>query len=244
MTGETDHHPLVEFLPWDSDFFGIKIGKVRPGSLNLSDGTALCTWAQSRDYGCLYWLADTANENPLGVARQTGFIFADLRLELARPLSAVESPLAAASIRPAMIADLNALEAIARETQRDTRFIKDQRFPPHRAHELYATWIARDFAQKRVLVFVDAHNAAVGFISFYVNESTSTGQIGLLSVAASHAGHGIGQRLIRAALHSLASLACPTVEVVTQGSNVAAQRAYQACGFKSIRSAIWFHRWF
>jgi ribosomal protein S18 acetylase RimI-like enzyme len=47
----------------------------------------------------------------------------------------------------------------------------------------------------------------------------------------------------RPAIRQAAARAFPTIDVVTQGSNVAAVRAYEAAGFRLSRSEVWLHRW-
>ena len=244
MSAAPDQHDLVRHLPWDSDFFGFKIGRVNAAVLTLEQATELCDWAKAANYRCLYWLADSTEGENLSVARQTNFSFVDLRLELSHPREATSPTLPTSGWRPAKFTDLPQLEAIARATQRDTRFVKDHNFPPELAASLYAKWVSNDFNQHHVAVTVDAADSPTGFITYSVDASNATGHIGLLSVGSDHSGRGLGQKLIRLAVNELSTHSCSSIEVVTQGTNVAAQRAYQSCGFKSLRTAIWFHRWF
>lgn len=244
MNVQPDQHENVQHLPWDSGFFGFKIGQVIPRALSGTQATELCDWAQAAQFRCLYWLAVADDPETLRVAREAGFTFTDLRLELThKPLAIPRTPLPS-NLRAATLTDTAMLQTIARETQKDTRFTKDTRFPRDRASQLYAKWILRDQNQNHVLVSTDSADLATGFISYSVDALNSTGHIELLSVSSAHAGRGLGQTLIRTAVSELSALNCSSIEVVTQGTNVAAQRAYQSCGFKSIRAAVWFHRWF
>jgi dTDP-4-amino-4,6-dideoxy-D-galactose acyltransferase len=70
-----------------------------------------------------------------------------------------------------------------------------------------------------------------------------TGSIGLVGVAEAARGRGLGGRLVAAALGWFAGQGVERVEVVTQGRNVAAQRLYQAHGFRTRRVEVSFHRW-
>ncbi|MCS6772452.1 MAG: GNAT family N-acetyltransferase, partial [Kiritimatiellae bacterium] len=70
------------------------------------------------------------------------------------------------------------------------------------------------------------------------------GQIGLFAVSAPARGRGIGRHLLNAAIQWFAERDCRAVDVVTQGSNVAAQRIYQRHGFVTRDVSVWLHKWF
>ena len=70
------------------------------------------------------------------------------------------------------------------------------------------------------------------------------GRIGLIAVARSHEGRGVGRQLVDAALRWFAEQGAEQVDVVTQQRNIAAMRFYEACGFSISRVEPWFHRWF
>jgi dTDP-4-amino-4,6-dideoxy-D-galactose acyltransferase len=57
-------------------------------------------------------------------------------------------------------------------------------------------------------------------------------------------GGGLGRELVRAALTRIAESGAREASVVTQGANVAAQRLFQACGFRTASTKLWFHRWY
>jgi RimJ/RimL family protein N-acetyltransferase len=46
------------------------------------------------------------------------------------------------------------------------------------------------------------------------------------------------------ALQWFADQGMDSMEVVTQGRNVAAQRLYQKCGFATKEVQLWYHHWF
>ncbi len=83
----------------------------------------------------------------------------------------------------------------------------------------------------------------VGFVSFSVNESKRTGEIGLNAVHPDHAGKGIGTTLYNFAIQMRRSgMLLATVGVGGDPSHIPARRAYDKAGFgPSIRS-IWMYR--
>jgi ribosomal protein S18 acetylase RimI-like enzyme len=49
--------------------------------------------------------------------------------------------------------------------------------------------------------------------------------------------------LTEAALAWFCAQGLQRAQVVTQGRNIAAQRLYQKCGFRTGEIALWYHRW-
>jgi dTDP-4-amino-4,6-dideoxy-D-galactose acyltransferase len=234
----------VTHLHWDSSFFGFKIGRIESSILDSDAARTICFRAQTEKFACLYWLASGEHHNNLKIAAEHGFSFVDLRLELSLSLHEFHPPTKDSRLRSARIEDEDTLRRIAASTQNDTRFAKDSNFPSERTKELYATWISRDLAHHHTIVAVNADDLPVGFISCSRNDNSSTGSIGLLSVTPEAAGQGLGKALVNSAIRLCADLGCHQLEVVTHGTNTGGQRVYQSCGFRTNRSALWFHRWF
>ncbi len=146
-------------------------------------------------------------------------------------------------IRKAETPDLPDLERIARNSFIHTRFYVDEHFPRELCDSLYATWIRQSLMDPAQTVFVASPAGELkGFITC-VREG-SQGKIGLLGIDPGSQHKGIGSSLVKAALHWFEREGISTVEVVTQGSNVAAQRLYQQAGFRTSLVQLWFHKWF
>jgi dTDP-4-amino-4,6-dideoxy-D-galactose acyltransferase len=237
--------PCTE-LPWDSTFFGRRIARVAGHRSSDAHANEVLTWCASHHIDCVYFLADADDRETVRAVTRRGFELVDIRVTLVRT-GAV--PTAGAGIRPCLPADVRALEAIARSNHTDTRFYFDGRFPRERCDDLYATWIASSCAGRADAVLVaERDGAPAGYISCHVDRTrpdrVPVGSIGLLGVAESSQGHGIGGALIDSALAWFGEHGLATVEVVTQGRNVRAQRAYQRRGFVTQATQLWFHRWF
>ena len=227
-------------LPWDSEFFGFRIGRVKASRLTPDTLRSVLAWAAAEKLRCAYFSADAECAETLALAHEGGFQFVDLRVDLATPVRAADALPAHAGFRPATTADLPALEAISRVAHRDTRFFKDAQFPAARAADLYAEWIQRDFRVHHV--FTVPGNT--GYVTCQVDPATGTGRIGLIAVAESERGRGLGRSLVGGALRWLGESGCREVRVATQASNVTAQRLYQAHGFRTAEGSATFHRWF
>jgi ribosomal protein S18 acetylase RimI-like enzyme len=241
---DTRSNPFA-LLEWDSDHFGFPIGRVHGASLSSDIASAALDWARSNSVRCLYFLADSKDSQTISSARESRFDLVDVRMTMrldgldTRTLTAIES----LDIRRALQSDGPALEEIASNAHRDTRFFVDTRFPEERARELYRKWIRRDIADGRMLV-ANLSGERLGYISLSLPDAGNVGSIGLLGVAENARGRGIGGGLLKAVIELAKESCLESVDVVTQAANIPAQRLYQAAGFRSSFCQYWFHRWF
>jgi dTDP-4-amino-4,6-dideoxy-D-galactose acyltransferase len=225
-----------ERLEWDSDFFGFAVGRVDAGS-ELSAAVAAADADGAR---CLYCLCPADRWDSLEAAFALGFRLYDVRLELGRELPAEEA--AESAVREARPEEHAALEAIARERLRGTRFWNDRRFDRARVADLYAAWVRRGLEtppERRTLVAGDAE----GFVTCRFDEDGGLGTIELIAVAAEAEGRGLGRRLLAGADAAFEAAGLTRAAVVTQAGNAAAQRLYQGAGYRSTRADLWLHRW-
>lgn len=232
------------FLPWDSEFFGFRIGRAQGNRLTPAAREALLQWCGDERIRCLYFLADGEDGTTLEQAHVGGFKFVDLRVDLAVEISRVAPALAPAVFRPARPEEIPAIESLARGAHTDTRFFKDAGFPATRAADLYARWIQRDFREHHVFVAGGPAGAAEGYVTCQLDATRGTGRIGLIAVAEAARGRGVGRALVQGALAWFREAGCGEVFVATQGTNLAAQRLYQAFGFRTAETSVTFHRWF
>jgi dTDP-4-amino-4,6-dideoxy-D-galactose acyltransferase len=160
-----------ELLPWDSDFFGCRIGRVRGSSLTPELVTRIDRWAARERVECLYLLAGLADPDTPPLAEASGFRLVDVRITLERsdddagimvpatsPRTAdglpASAPTGALAIRPADAADLPALRRLAATSHRDSRFYYDPHFARERCDALYAAWIERSWRDRQGIVLV------------------------------------------------------------------------------------------
>jgi ribosomal protein S18 acetylase RimI-like enzyme len=229
-------------LAWDTEFFGFSIGRVSSEAARSdADLRAATAQADADQVRCLYLLLDAADIGGLHRAIGEGFRPVDIRveLELAR---LPPDPDAAPGVRPAGESDLPALEQLARETMRDTRFLTDPGFPEARAGELYSAWARRGvLGGGEHRAFIASEDA--GFIVCGLDKASGTGSIELIGVDPGPARQGTGRSLVQAAGALFAAERCVRATVVTQGRNLPALRLYEGCGYRTSRVGWWLHRW-
>lgn len=235
---------LCEYLDWDTAFFGRRIAQAIPQVLTPETVHLLLTWCEAHRIECLYFLASSQDQTTIGLAQKHEFDFVDIRMLLQRALSLdlVQAPISEA-IRPCKQEDIQSLRAIARVSYHDSRFYHDSHFPRTQCDALYETWIEKSCQGYADSVWVaEEHGRAIGFITCHLADVTGT--IGLTGVSASAQGSGIGGQLVSQALRWFVEHGVSTVQTVTQGRNVKAQRLYQRCGFLTASVTLWYHRWF
>jgi dTDP-4-amino-4,6-dideoxy-D-galactose acyltransferase len=229
-------------LDWDSAFFGVTVGRVSVDRLTPELVAEIDAWCAAESIDCLYFLADPSDHQTAWLADQHGFLYVDTRVLWAVTLT--EAPEAWRSIRLATPADLLALKPIARSNHRDSRFYFDPVFPEERADALYEAWIENSVSGKlaeAVLVVTDESDQAVGYSAVQVTERGAV--MTLLGVSESARGRGLGTQLTRASFRYCWERGIRTIELPTQGRNLAAQRLYVKHGFLPIAVNNWYHRW-
>jgi GNAT superfamily N-acetyltransferase len=233
----------ARLLEWDSEFFGLRIGRVQGEPAGETAFRSIDAWARDQGMDCLYLLLDAGNGASIRSAEEHGFRLADIRVSLEHRLT--ETPAApAAGPRACTPEDLPELKRHARLHHEATRFFRDARFPRERAAELYALWLEKTFASPRARVFMTERDGLpTGYIACEI-EPENKGRISLAGVDPLHRGQGIGTRLVQSALHWLGQNGALSRRVVTQGANIPALRLYASNGFYPVRTELWYHKWF
>lgn len=238
----------VETLAWDSEFFNLRIGRVREHRLHAQGMQTVLESCAAKKLECVYFLVDTDDSQTSRLAEDNGFHCVDIRLTLERSIRGYQPSFPASGqvhVRSWIEADLPALTQIAGSSYRLSRFYSDPCFSRQKCDELYETWIEKSCRGYADLVLTAEHDGApAGFITGHLREAGKTGEIGLLGLHEAARGLGVGTQLVQAALIWFARQGAASCQVVTQGRNVAAQRLYQRCGFLSSSVQLWYHWWF
>lgn len=234
---------LCRQLEWDSQFFGRRIARIendRLDDLVLDQALRLC---KEQGIECLYFLCSPDDDSSVALAESAGFHLVDVRMELNWKAQKAAEPLSTI-IREFQENDLAELQQIASQVYTNTRFSFDHRFDPSRVAELYKEWITGSCNNDSHKVFIATTGSGIaGFITCQF-DNVETGRIGLLALKAESQGKSFGQQLVQAAQNYFFFAGAREVRVVTQGRNIPAQRLYQACGFRTYKLGLWYHKWF
>ena len=238
---------MCERLPWDSDFFGFPVARVMGGTLDTDGSRSVLAWCTAERVRFLYFLAND-HVPSWAAAADAGFRLVDVRVEMVLDGSWPKLTRGALSpgvgLREATIRDFDDLLPIAASAHTDSRFFVDSAVPRDKAHDLFRTWLRRSVegAIADVVFVVEVEGRAVSYVTATLAQGV--GSIGLVGVAASARGRGVGLAMIHRALEWFAAGGAREVRVVTQARNTMAQRVYQRCGFLTGSTRMWFHRWF
>ena len=239
--------PIGEVLPWDSEFFGLRVARLTRGTIDPSTCQQALDWGAAEHVQLLYFLADD-DADSWGVACDAGFRPKDIRVEMALDRTWPRPPAHEIGdhvvLREAVPADLKDLLPIASSAHTDSRFFADAAVSRQKAHELYELWLARS-VEKTIadVVFVaEVDGRASAYITARIADHV--GSIGLVGVGESARGRGVGTAMVQRTLQWFTARGVSEVTVVTQGRNTRAQRIYQRCGFFTNATRLWFHRWF
>ena len=247
--GEAD--PAV-LLPWDSEFFGIRIARASCDRLDPRTLGELERWCVRNGIECLYFLADPDVPGSLELAEDSGFRITDIRVLLQHvvgrfpdgPPGERDGEYSLRAFRPG---DEAPLLEIAGRIHQITRFWRDPGFPDDRCAELYTRWLERDIAGRADHVVVcESDGSPVGYVTCLLDEDDGgpKGTVSLLGVHEEHRKRGMGSMLLRTAVEWFAGRGADRIGVVTQGTNISSLRVYQQAGFLIDSVMIWFHRWF
>ena len=236
---------VCRLLGWDSEFFGFPIARVCGDQLDRELAAEIDRWCRDRQIACLYFLADSRDPGTARCAEDSGYRLVDVRVtldsELGEPRDGAFDPSTLGRAE-----DLDDLVAIARVAHEDSRFYADAGFPRERCAALYETWIRKSFEGDADAVLVGrVDGRASGYLTCRLAAAEApTGHIGLVAVAERARGRGVATALVRSGLHWFGRNGAQRVEVATQGRNLAAQRLYQAAGFRICSLRLWFHKWY
>lgn len=238
-----------EFLPWDSDFFDRRIARVMRCRLTPQYAEEVLTWCKSHAIDCLYFLADSGHLETVRTAEDYKFRLVDIRITLRHKVGSwslkydhhqAEKTIVRLSSRE----DVPVLRLIARASYSYSRFYFDPCFPTARCDALYEAWIERSCeGYADVVLVAETRGRLVGYVTCHLQDSEPCGRIGLIGVDPDARGRGVGQMLVDYAVDWFAEHGVGSVDVVTQGRNISAQRLYQRCGFLPHSVQLWYHKW-
>ena len=242
------NQPQVQLLEWDSNFLGFSVGQLAARQLSAAGLTALVEQSQSAGIHLIYMAVDPTDAALAAVADQAGARLVDRKVTFARatnlPLPAGPAPKSGEAAIFSTATFTSALEELAWQSGEFSRFRRDGRFASGVFEDLYTQWLRASLTgelARVVLAYPSPEGAEVGLLT--LGQQQDFANIGLLAVAGTNRGQGIGQQLVEAARQQAQRWGCPTLQVVTQRDNEPACRFYAKCGFELVREEHIYHLW-
>lgn len=243
----TDIISVVQFLKWDTDFFKKRIARLCPSRINEKIVDMAFKFCRDRRIDCLYYLADSGHSESVKIAEQHGFHFVDIRLTFGMDLrqqSFQNKKPAGLKIRDARLSDIPHLRLIAGSNYELSRYYFDRHFSKILCSKFYSDWISKACKGGALKVLVATVGGEIAGYVTCEGDDDIRGRLSLVGVSGKFHGRGIGRLLVQNALQWFKEQGFLSVEVVTQGRNYGAQRLYQRCGFTTLKTQLWYHKWF
>jgi dTDP-4-amino-4,6-dideoxy-D-galactose acyltransferase len=254
---------LVTRLDWDSVHFGFPVGRIA-GSVSDIELHAALNQARTRAFRLIYWATAPDREAPPQLLAEFGGRLVDRKVTFARALGPADRAAAPGGLTIIAFGQREVpdeLTDLAIAAGEYSRFAVDPRIPRDRFEQMYRIWMAGSVCGEMagtVLIARDeaVHGAAkkthlpnepaggaeiAGMITIKV--TGSVGNIGLIAVAETHRGRGIGSRLIDAAHDWMVGRGASKTTVVTQQANVPACALYRRAGYTIEHAENYYHFW-
>lgn len=228
----------VKRLDWDSDFFGLRIGRVDIASEEESMMLASQANSLKESFDLIYifarhGLAFHGYDAKL-VDEKTVYTLSDL------PCLGEENNVIVWDRARGMTNDLLHLALVSGQY---SRFRLDNRFPAGSYERLYSRWIEQsvnhDMASEVFCCMKE--DAPRGLIT--LNRKDGTGTIGLVAVHGDSQRLGIGSAMMRHVIRYAREHGCSKLSVTTQLKNVSACKLYEKMGFRVESVTDVWHWW-
>lgn len=226
---------LIKKCDWDSDFFGIMIGKALVK--NDDDIDTLISTGGSEPYNLIYIFADKQ------IDLFPGCYFVDEKVVFSKRICQCKDCIDAHIRLYVGDAPDDALFSLALQSGEHSRFRTDTHFPEGSYEKLYKKWIENCFTGEMgqyVIGYYD-EDTITGFLT--INIVGEEASIGLLAVDACQRHQGIGSKLLIFATDFLFREGVQFVSVATQATNEKACLLYEKNGFSIISSTKIYHWW-
>ncbi len=231
----------LEHLSWDSDFFGIKVGKI---SFNRSESELqlLLEDAKKKNYQLVYVFTHQETELSSEILNRWNGKLVDRKIVYKKEVSAdiKEDKF----VFPYSDTEINDdLLNLAYLSGQFSRFRLDKNLPERSFERMYKEWIIKSVSGEladKVFVVKEA-DRILGFVTLQIIENN--GNIGLIAVDKDTQGKGLGTKLICSCENYLNQNAIETLTVLTQLDNLLACRFYEKYGFNAESITNIYHFW-
>lgn len=228
----------VKRLDWDSDFFGLRIGRAEV--ISEEDATRLVSQvnALKEIFDLIYvfarhGLAFSANNAEL-VDEKTVYLLKEF------PGFEKNSDVIVWDKDRGVTNDLLHLAMVSGAF---SRFRSDNRFPVGSYERLYSCWIEQSVKQgmaSEVFCYME-DDVPRGMVT--LNRKADTGTIGLVAIHENYQHRGIGYSMMRHVIRYAQEYDCSKLSVTTQLENVSACKLYEKVGFQVESVTDVWHWW-
>jgi len=238
------------FLSWDSDFFGIRIGKITERKLSPSVINAIQEWSSANKIDCLYFIADSDDIQSIRLAEENFFRNVEIRISYELSLKGwdpdtrkVRNP--DVQLRIARSDDIQALIDMSKDSFVNSRWYFDPDFPKEKTRAYYPVWIKNSVNGYADFVLVaELEGQVLGYISGNRGNDGLDGTLEIMAVRPEARGLGIGHELFSGGLDWHVRDGRKNIVTNTQGRNITTNRMLIRLGLIIKDVQIYYHKWF
>lgn len=221
---------------WDSHFFNRRIFFLESPSVENENND----WPRNSLITKKINSTDYLNLNALN---KNGFSFVEGELVFRKNLSLIEKSTLTASFDNYLATEssLEEIKIIVNDLYVNSRY-REPWFTSIERDNFYKVWIENAVLAKfdDCCLVLKVENTISGFVTIRIKESVST--IGLIGVAKTYQGQGVGKQLLELAQNYSIAKKANKIEVATQTSNVSAANLYIKGGFSIANISYWFYK--
>ncbi|TAE74856.1 MAG: GNAT family N-acetyltransferase [Bacteroidetes bacterium] len=241
---------MIEFLSWDTDFFGYKVGKIIN---NKTDIYQIITEAKKEKYTLLYGFLNPNDIFQNEIYQKNNGFLADEKITFLQNVPNINPQNNPTEIykRENLYENKNESEdliSLALQSGEFSRFKIDKNFEQenlkqHTFEKLYTIWIENSVNKKiaKNVIIQQENQKIVGVLTLGIKNNRA--DIGILAVDNDYRGKKIGQNLILKAFEESKKLAQTQIQVVTQKANQNACYFYEKMGFMIEKTENIYHFW-
>ena len=229
---------LVEPLAWDTDFFGIPIGRADLQGASAETLRAIEVEARALGIACLYGVLDPVDADTAYLVQTFGHRLVEVAITLKRPAMPFSPKPTASTVRRGTLADLPRIEESITKLAPWSRFAADPRFGPKAAERMFYAWVeraARD-GKERLLLISEDDDGITGLLS---HMPAPIPRIDLMGVT--RPGSGAAWALMDGFVETADGV--PVESGPCAARNIAILRFLEHCGFTMVRTKYLFHCW-
>lgn len=229
----------MEYLPWDSEFFGVEIARVQLDGIDQSALAELDDEARDRGIDCIYGdLVEPDVGHTAYLVQQSGHRLVEVGIRFRRPDTPFTPRPTASVARYGTPDDIERLSDALDTLAPWSRFAVDPRFGPEAARRMHEAWVTRAAAEpgERMLAIAEDDTGITG-ISTHVRNPVP--RVDLMGVT--QQGSGASWALMNVLVEWAGGGEIEAGPCAAR--NIAPCRFLEHCGFSMVDSRYHFHRW-
>lgn len=232
----------IDYLDWDSGFFGYSVAKVTFGEEGFDILESLSSRLEAEKIRLTYFFVPVTETRLNDSIADMGGILVDQKTTYSKKTE--KTPWHSDHIKEYLEDEINdRLIELGLQAGLFSRFRLDKNFSKQEYERLYIEWLRKSVSMDLALkTFIALEGSEIIGITTLGGKEDAA-DIGLVAVDKNFRGNGIASDLIHSAENAAYDLGFKEIKVVTQLQNKAACRLYEKCDFKIENIVNIYHYW-